>query len=109
MEGYLIEVKLVYSRTERVRRWEQAMTSTQYRGNVGPASSQNRITIKILNADTHSRLQYHWYTIGNEIIEFKRQHLQMYNLKLNIMSNVHPLEVVGHGSETQLQVGENLN
>ena len=25
------------------------------------------------------------------------------------MSNFHPLEVVGHGSETQLQVGENLN
>ena len=25
------------------------------------------------------------------------------------MSNVHPVEVVGCGSETQLQVGENLN
>ena len=25
------------------------------------------------------------------------------------MSNVHPLEDVGRGSETQLQVGENLN
>ena len=25
------------------------------------------------------------------------------------MSNCHPLEVVGRGSETQLQVGENLN
>ena len=25
------------------------------------------------------------------------------------MSNFHPLEVVGRGSETQLQVGENLN
>ena len=25
------------------------------------------------------------------------------------MSNFHPLEVVGLGSETQLQVGENLN
>ena len=25
------------------------------------------------------------------------------------MSNVQPLEVVGRGSETQLQVGENLN
>ena len=25
------------------------------------------------------------------------------------MSNFQPLEVVGHGSETQLQVGENLN
>ena len=25
------------------------------------------------------------------------------------MSNFHPLEVVGRGSETQFQVGENLN
>ena len=25
------------------------------------------------------------------------------------MSNFNPFEVVGHGSETQLQVGENLN
>ena len=25
------------------------------------------------------------------------------------MSNFHPLEVAGRGSETQLQVGENLN
>ena len=25
------------------------------------------------------------------------------------MSNVYPLEVVGRGSDTQLQVGENLN
>ena len=25
------------------------------------------------------------------------------------MSDFHPLEVVGRGSETQLQVGENLN
>ena len=32
----------------------------------------------------------------------------MFGLKLN-MSNFHPLEVVGRGSETQLHVGENLN
>ena len=25
------------------------------------------------------------------------------------MSNIHPLEVVGRGGETQLQVGENLD
>ena len=37
-------------------------------------------------------------------------HLQMFGLKLNkYMSNFHPLEVVGRGSETQLQVGEKLN
>ena len=30
------------------------------------------------------------------------------NISLN-MSNFHPLEVVGRGSETQLQVGENSN
>ena len=28
---------------------------------------------------------------------------------LKNMSNFHPLEVVGRGSETQLHVGENLN
>ena len=27
----------------------------------------------------------------------------------HIRTNYHPLEVVGHGSETQLQVGENGN
>ena len=30
-------------------------------------------------------------------------------IKQIIMSNFHPLEVVGRGSETQLQVGEDLN
>ena len=30
------------------------------------------------------------------------------NLTIN-MSNVHPLEVVGRGSETQIQVSEDLN
>ena len=41
---------------------------------------------------------------------FKHQDLQMFGLKLNkYMSNFHPLEVVGRGCETQLQVGENLN
>ena len=41
---------------------------------------------------------------------FKHQHLQIFGLKLNeYMGNSHPLEVVGRGSETQLQVGENLN
>ena len=50
---------------------------------------------------------------------FKLQDLQMFSLKLNKFENVwsqikknvinfHPLEVVGRGSETQLQVGENL-
>ena len=28
---------------------------------------------------------------------------------LKTMSNYHPMEVVGRGNETQLQVGENLN
>ena len=31
------------------------------------------------------------------------------NIKIIFVSNFHPLEVVGRGSETQLQVGENLN
>ena len=38
----------------------------------------------------------------------KHQHVQMLSVKLN-KSNLHSLEVVGRGSETQLQVGENLN
>ena len=40
------------------------------------------------------------------------QDLQIFVLKLNtyiIISNFQPLEVVGRGCETQLQVGENLN
>ena len=39
---------------------------------------------------------------------FKHQDLQMLGLKLKqIMSNFHPREVVGRGSETQLHVDEN--
>ena len=30
-------------------------------------------------------------------------------LNINVFSNFHPFEVVVRGSETQLQVGENLN
>ena len=37
---------------------------------------------------------------------FKQENLRMLGFKLTIMSNFHPLEVVGCGSETQLQVGE---
>ena len=39
------------------------------------------------------------------------QMLQMFCLQIKqiIMSNFHPLEVVARGSETQLQVGGNLN
>ena len=35
--------------------------------------------------------------------------MQMLGLKIKNMSNFHPLEVVGRGSETQLRVGKNLN
>ena len=41
----------------------------------------------------------------------KHQHLQKFGVKLNIyiiIGNVHPLEVVNRGSETQLQVENNL-
>ena len=41
----------------------------------------------------------------------KHQHLQRFGVKLNIyiiIGNVHPLEVVNRGSETQLQVENNL-
>ena len=38
------------------------------------------------------------------------RYLQMFGHKLNKCEyNLHSLEVVGHGNETQLQVGENLN
>ena len=41
---------------------------------------------------------------------FKDHDLQMFGLKLNkYMSNFQPLEVVGRGNETQLEVVENLN
>ena len=43
-------------------------------------------------------------------LAFKLRDLQIFGLIINIyMSNFHPLEVVGRGSETQLQGGENLN
>ena len=38
----------------------------------------------------------------------KHQDLQIFILKLNL-SNFQPLEVVGRGIETQLQVAEKLN
>ena len=37
------------------------------------------------------------------------QDLQIFDLKLNKYEYFHPLQVVGRDSETQLQVGENLN
>ena len=40
---------------------------------------------------------------------FKHQDLQMFGLKLANTGIFHPLDVVGRGSETQRQVGENLN
>ena len=40
---------------------------------------------------------------------FKHQDLRIVDLKLNKLSNFHPLEVLGLGSGTQLQVGENIN
>ena len=39
---------------------------------------------------------------------FNHQNLQMFYAKVKNISNFHPLEVVGRGSETQLQVGENI-
>ena len=39
----------------------------------------------------------------------KHQDLQIFGLKLKKLSIFHSLEVVGRGSETQLQVGENFN
>ena len=38
---------------------------------------------------------------------FKHQDLQMFGLEWNKYEHFCPLEVVGRGSETQLQVGEN--
>ena len=42
------------------------------------------------------------------ILERNDQHLRLFGPKLTNISNFHPLEVVGRGSETQLQVGEDL-
>ena len=39
----------------------------------------------------------------------KKKDLQILEIKKTDVSNVHPLEVVGRGSDTELQVGENLN
>ena len=40
---------------------------------------------------------------------FQYQDFQTFGVNLNNMCNFHPLEVVGHGSEIQFQVGENIN
>ena len=40
---------------------------------------------------------------------FKQQNLQIFVLRKTNMSHFQPLEVVGRGSETQLQGGGNLN
>ena len=42
-------------------------------------------------------------------LAFKHQYLQSVDSNLTNMSIFHALEVVGRGSETQLQVVENLN
>ena len=39
----------------------------------------------------------------------KHHNLQIFVLKLNKYEKFQALEVVGHGSETQVQVAENLN
>ena len=39
---------------------------------------------------------------------FEHHNLQIFGLKLGKFEYFHPLEVVGRGSEPQLQVGENL-
>ena len=39
---------------------------------------------------------------------FKHQDLEVVGLKLNKYDEFQPFEVVGRGSETQLQVGEHL-
>ena len=46
-------------------------------------------------------------TIVNSAL--KGLNVWMSGVKLENTANFHPLEVVGRGSETQLQVGENLN
>ena len=46
--------------------------------------------------------------IGNEM-EFKHQICKCFVVNLTNISNFHSLKVVGRGSETQLQVSENLN
>ena len=49
------------------------------------------------------------HILGTKCVS-KHEYLHMFGLKLNkYMSNSHALEVVGRGSETQLQVGESLN
>ena len=40
---------------------------------------------------------------------FRHHDLQMFGLKLGKFEYFRPLEVVGRGSETQPQVGENFN
>ena len=57
--------------------------------------------LKGLNHDT---------VVGNKMsVETYKFVNVRFQIKQNNMSNFHPLEVVGQGSETKLQVGENLS
>ena len=75
-----------------------------------------KITLEPYKLD-YDCFEFVWFTdqnalIGNEMSNLiKHQDLQMLGLRLKKqnMSSSHPLEVVGCGSETQLQVDENLN
>ena len=51
--------------------------------------------------------RFYWPVIGDEI-SVKTSIFQIVGPKLNKYEDFQPLEVVGRGSETQLQVGENL-
>ena len=53
------------------------------------------------------RQMFHWHWKRHECLDIKISKRLVPNDTR--MSNFHPLEVVGRGSETQLQVGENLN
>ena len=75
--------------------------------------SWQKCPVGCLNLDIITLSLFYW-PIKSQLLGLKwllkHQDLQMISLKLNtIISNFHSLEVVGRGSETQLQVGENLN
>ena len=76
--------------------------------NLSPTSSHIH-PLQIENCDSNSRLVVDEGDNGKFRTErVKHQDWQIFVLKFN-KSNFHPLQIVSRGSETQLQVGGDLN
>ena len=75
--------------------------------------NQTRLTLKALST-TRTIVVFNVFFVGGNSLLLRTkyvcdQDLQLFGLNLNKFEYFYPLGVVGRGSETQLQMGENLN